>query len=262
MSLEYADNLFKKQEYYRAISEYDRYAFFSSITQKDSNYCFLQITKCYYLGEEYENMISYVNSLIISESQQYFFDKYKGLAYLKLNYPRMSKSLFEKYSNPESVLLKGISELYLREWDLGNITFNSLLNCADDQISDAAKDLSLVAKFSKELYIKNPYLAGFLSIFPGGGYIYTEKYQTAFSSLVLNSLILGSSYELYKKDLNFTASFSLFVSLGFYIGNIYGSILSAAQFNESYRKEYLDNAVAKYIHLVYLKQTHGGNSEN
>ena len=58
-SLSFADNLYAQGEYYRAITEYNRFLFHHSKTVDDSLYAFQQIFKSYYYGKEYNN--SWIN---------------------------------------------------------------------------------------------------------------------------------------------------------------------------------------------------------
>jgi len=94
----------------------------------------------------------------------------------------------------------------------------------------------LTDELDKEAFIpqKDPKLAGFLSIIPGGGYLYCERYQDALIAFLLNGGLILAAYESFDKGHNALGGLITFVGFGFYAGNIYGSVTSAHKFN---RKE-------------------------
>lgn len=82
---------------------------------------------------------------------------------------------------------------------------------------------------------KSPLTAGILSsILPGSGRIYTKDYTNALMSLLF---IGGSAWQSYRRfEKNGISSVSGWIyggiSLGFYLGNIYGSVKSAKRYNK------------------------------
>jgi len=252
----YADYLFNKGEYYRAISEYQRYLFFDADCITDSIYAITQITKCLYFGKDYESVISYVKQIISDNPKEKVLienlNRYAGLSYLKLGYPKSAITFFEQNVNePKSELLIGFSYLCLYEWDLAQKKFESLIHHKDSEISTIAKELTSIAKRGANFSEKKPVIAGILSAFiPGSGYVYTGYYQTAFSSFILNLLLLGSSYELQKNGLRFTGITTFLVSFGWYLGNIYGSITSAIRYNNLNKKKFVDESLKIYMRFV------------
>ena len=96
---------------------------------------------------------------------------------------------------------------------------------------DAADDISM----------KNPVLAGFFSIIPGGGYLYCNRPKDAFMAFLLNGGLIWAAVEAFDNDSPALGSMMTFVELGFYAGNIYGGISSAHKYNEKERVEFIDN---------------------
>ncbi|MHB2149972.1 hypothetical protein ACX8XP_13010 [Calditrichota bacterium LG25] len=102
------------------------------------------------------------------------------------------------------------------------------------------------------LNYKNPTIAGILSAFiPGSGYAYTKHYQTAFSSLLLNTILIGTSYEFQRKNFKFASGTTFLIAFGWYLGNILGSYKSAIRYNEKIRREYLDKRLKRYRKYFY-----------
>ena len=250
----FADNLFEKGEYYRAITEYNRFLFNNAQTSVDSLYAYLQISKSYYFGQDYENAISSITTITstLNEKDKFLFDRYLALSYLKLGFPKSTILVLENNTDePKSKLLLGIAHLYLCEWDSAIDIFTSLDNNSEDEISLSAKELISVLKEGESSGKKKPIFSAVLSaIIPGSGYIYTEKYQTGISSFLVNVLLLGSSYELHKNGFKFTGSTASLISFGWHVGNIYGSFTSAIKYNEMKRENFLNDSCKKYIGFI------------
>jgi tetratricopeptide (TPR) repeat protein len=88
---------------------------------------------------------------------------------------------------------------------------------------------------------KRPGLAGALSIVPGGGYLYCERYQDAFMAFLFNAGLIYAAYEAFDHELYALAGVISFVEIGFYSGNIYGSISSAHKYNQAKDRNLIDH---------------------
>ncbi|WP_319526044.1 tetratricopeptide repeat protein [uncultured Desulfosarcina sp.] len=78
---------------------------------------------------------------------------------------------------------------------------------------------------------KNPTLAGTLSIIPGGGQLYCNRYRDALTAFLVNAGLILASWEAFDNDLPALGGVIAFVEFGFYAGNIYGAMSSAHKFN-------------------------------
>jgi putative component of membrane protein insertase Oxa1/YidC/SpoIIIJ protein YidD len=87
---------------------------------------------------------------------------------------------------------------------------------------------------------KNPGTAAILGIVPGLGYAYAGHYGTAFSSLLLNGLLIWATVDAFA-DGN-PAAGGIFSTLGatFYMGNIVGSYQSVERYNDYQRRVFLE----------------------
>lgn len=87
---------------------------------------------------------------------------------------------------------------------------------------------------------KDPATAAILGIVPGLGYAYAGHYGTAFSSLLLNGLLIWATVDAFA-DGN-PAAGGIFFTLGttFYMGNIVGSYQSAERYNDYQRRVFLE----------------------
>ena len=88
---------------------------------------------------------------------------------------------------------------------------------------------------------KNPGLAGALAIVPGVGYLYCERYQDALIALLVNGGLIWAACEAFHNDLYALVAVITFVEVGFYAGNIYGSVSSAHKYNRKNERQWIDN---------------------
>jgi hypothetical protein len=93
---------------------------------------------------------------------------------------------------------------------------------------------------------KDPTIAGILSaIAPGSGYVYAQKTVTGLTSFVVNGLIVWSlSDALKNKQYGLSATIGAF-GMGWYLGNIIGSVSAANQYNAAFESKILDDAIRK-----------------
>jgi len=89
---------------------------------------------------------------------------------------------------------------------------------------------------------KSPLLAGiFSTLLPGSGKIYTDNISDGITAFILTGLFGYLSYSNFKADHDFRGYLFSGVSLFFYSGNIYGSVISAKIFNEEKENEFRGN---------------------
>jgi tetratricopeptide (TPR) repeat protein len=238
----YAQDLFTAKDYLTAVNEYKRFVYFFPKDER-VEFAMYQVGMSYFLGGHFKEAVNSFKKL----TEQYFDTEYSVKSYFK------------------------ISEAYtaLRAFDLALIDLNNLITITkDENIKDEAyyrigwiyietaswdkarhyfKNISpknrnkfklerLAAELDKESLIpkKDPKLAGFLSIIPGGGYVYCERYQDALIAFLLNGGLILAAYESFDDGNSALGGLLSFVGFGFYAGNIYGAVTSAHKFN---RKE-------------------------
>ena len=175
-----------------------------------------------------------------------------------------------------------ISRCYLRLKDTGNalITLHNLLaHTNDTDVRDEALDAMawiyiergefekaksffqkislknqgryavnmLSTEIEKDVLIprKDPQTAGFLSILPGGGYFYCERYQDALVAFLLNGALILAAWEAFDQGNPALGGVIAAVEFGFYAGNIYGGIASAHKFNDKKTQGFIDSLKEK-----------------
>jgi tetratricopeptide (TPR) repeat protein len=85
---------------------------------------------------------------------------------------------------------------------------------------------------------KSPALAGGLSILPGLGQLYCERYEDALIALLVNGGLIWASVESFGHELYALGSVIGFVETGFYAGNIYGAVGDAHKYNRRAAQEF------------------------
>jgi putative component of membrane protein insertase Oxa1/YidC/SpoIIIJ protein YidD len=93
------------------------------------------------------------------------------------------------------------------------------------------KNLEILNLMQKQKY-KSASVARWLSLIPGGGYLYTGHKGSALTSFVINSLLGYATYTSFKSKNYGIGVLCGFLSLSFYIGNMSGAGRSAIRYNE------------------------------
>jgi tetratricopeptide (TPR) repeat protein len=241
-------------EYYRAITEYYKLLYNTSDQQKKSQ-ILKSIGVCYYDGDDYDGMITFFNknkNLFIADSSLYIEMK---LLYAKSNF--QLGSYVDAVSNLEKVdtsrndslsdeikYYLGLSYAHLGDWDNSYKYIYSIkkepkyLNFREYMLNQK----ETISSFSK----KDPTLAGiFSAVVPGTGYIYCNRVTTGITSFVVNGLLCWSIYDAIKnKQYGLSVSIGFF-GMGWYVGNILGSVSAANQYNANVEENILKNATVK-----------------
>ncbi len=226
--LSFADSLYGRGEYYRAITEYYRCMFKGEYR----DYCHSRIRECYLEGGDYAGLLDYLDGNMAREDRLYV-----ALANLKQDRPDVASIVSDDALDPAKSLIYSLSEAYRGRYTVAE---ERLSKMSDPAYTNLRSDVARIVRENKELDFRSPLLAGILGVVPGLGYAYTGAWQTALSSLLTNAILLGAAYELSEKHLYFSAVSVGAVGLGFYLGNIYGSANAAAKRNKKLRKQHLD----------------------
>jgi len=124
-------------------------------------------------------------------------------------------------------------------WDNARIYFEKISppNREKFRLERLAAELAQEAGIAR----KSPALAGALSIVPGAGQLYCERYQDALIAFLLNGALIWAAYEAFDNDNNALGALLTFVEVGFYAGNIYGAVGSAHKYNRSKNEQFIEN---------------------
>ncbi|MDI6804569.1 MAG: membrane protein insertion efficiency factor YidD [Bacteroidota bacterium] len=246
---QFAEYLVSQKEYYRASTEYMRLHFYATDSSKKLEYL-RKIGLCYYYDADYDgyeqfikdNRQSFSSNQLIKTEMELLLGKiyYYQKKYLK------AISTFEwsgiNIENPfynELQFCIGLSYARLFQWE-NVIKYFAKVDSLSyrGNISKTLCD-SLITVYS--LPTRQPWLAGtFSTIVPGSGYIYSGRPATGVASFIVNGLLFWAGYDAVRNESYGLASALGFFGMGWYVGNIKGSVNAANEYNFNKRNEYLD----------------------
>ncbi|MDP2644545.1 MAG: tetratricopeptide repeat protein [Desulfobacterales bacterium] len=244
---QFAESYFSKGEYFLAIGEYKRFIYFFPQDQRIEKARF-QIGMSFFQSERFQDAIaSFKNLLDIHQNTDLSLKSHFMISqcYLELkDHGRALATLFnlirmtgEVNTQDEAYYKIGWIYLEVAAWEKADLYFGKISpanqrNYQLKRLSDALSKKNLIPK-------KDPRLAGFLSIIPGAGYFYLERYQDALIAFLLNTGFGFAAYESFNDDNYGLGGLFTFVGMGFYSGNIYGAISSAHKYNRNQNEQFI-----------------------
>ena len=246
----FADFLYEQGDYLRAADEYQRYLFYQPQESGQMRY---KIALCYRFAGQTEQAIQKFETLlrVYPESRfasrvyyqigaTYFLtDQFEQSAlFLRETLPR----IIDTRQHAEAEQLIGLSYLMQKQWSEAGEIFKTLQGSEVASVSRKAIVYHNFAETGAHLPTRSPFLAGVLStIVPGAGRLYTGRLGDALTSLFIVSLTGWQAYDGFQRDgLSSAKGWTLGTLSGiFYVGNIYGSVISARVYNRHVADEFL-----------------------
>lgn len=249
---DFAEQYFSKGEYSRAVDEYKRFVYFFPGNDRVERAMY-QCGMAFYLGRRYADAVASFNEVIdkfidselavksyFMASESHIRLNQYGAAVINLhNLITLSNDADVK---DEANYRLGWIYVDTASWDNARLYFEkiSLPNRDKFRLERLSAELAQEAGIAR----KNPALAGALSIVPGGGYLYCERYQDALIAFLLNGALIWAAYEAFDNDNNALGALLTFVEVGFYAGNIYGAVGSAHKYNRGKTEQFIENLKA------------------
>ena len=239
---DYAQDLFSAKDYSTAVNEYKRFIYFFPKDERVELAMF-QVGMSYFLGRHFNESVNSFKKL----TDQYFETEYSIKSYFMISEVYVKLKAFNLALINLNNLIMITQDEDIRDEAYYRIGWIHIETASWDKARHYFKKIStknrnkfrlerLADELDKEKLIpqKDSKLAGFLSIIPGGGYLYCERYQDALIAFLLNGGLIYAAYESFDKGHGALGGLITFVGFGFYAGNIYGAVTSAHKFN---RKE-------------------------
>ena len=231
-SKKYAEFLLSSSQFKFATEEFERLVFMDS-TDSDLKY---KLIYAYRKSGENETGISRLKELSRGQLNTMPQNLSVEYLYLLLNTGKIIEAdIFLKdnltLSNLNNSVFKTCN-LFLAE---NFREANSYVKYAKDNIHDFPVELSLISAHSEKIRFKSPLIAAGLSaIVPGTGKAYTGNYVDGLISLLFVAGNTWQSYKGFSRNGIESVSGWIFggISLGFYVGNIYGSAKAAKRYNK------------------------------
>ena len=244
LQLGLADMFLAEGEYYRAITEYQRFLYFFPEAEQ-ANYARLQIGMAYFRGGEYPQAIEAFARIRQSYPSEHFAKAvfYEGVCRSRLKNPKGAQDDFERVvaaapAAPEAdAALAGLALAALDRNDRDG-SRQTVQRLATDyphtpRGAAAADALALFAEDEKHPR-KSPLLAGALAaVVPGSGHAYAGRPRDGLAAFLVNGLFIAGTV-VALEDENYPAAALLGAAgLPFYLGNIYGASEAARKWNLS-----------------------------
>ena len=245
----FSQDLIEQGEYERAITSLKR---LNSFYPKNSNVIdnLSLISNCYYLNQNYIESNNISNS-ILDKNKTHWPSIIRSIkSFQNLDYYYESNDFIDKHkSNFESnkldtlTLFSTINYIHLNQIDaakniLKNIDSNSLLYEQKNKFTELINN-------ECPLKLKNKKIATLYSIIPGGGYIYTDHYETALSAFIVNLLFYKAAYDAYNTGNYGVGHFCSFLSFSFYFGSMTGSWQLVDKYNKKIKRAFAKKFIIK-----------------
>jgi putative component of membrane protein insertase Oxa1/YidC/SpoIIIJ protein YidD len=245
----FAENLFISREYYRAATEYMRLKYYATDSLQTIEYL-RKIGLCYYFGESYEQFIRYMKEnnerlkihksilsemkILLSKSYYHLGNFQHATSILEIANVSENDKLYDDYK-----FILGVCYAKLFQWDESLENFSAIRSSYNQ--SEIVKTIKVSLTDIGDFPKRTPWVAGtFSAVLPGSGYLYAGRPQTAITSFIVNALLAWSVRDAIRhKSYGLTATFGFF-GLGWYFGNIIGSINAVNEYNYQVKNNYVD----------------------
>ena len=248
--LKFADFLYTQGDYLRAAGEYQRYLFYQPQESAQIRY---KIAVCYRFGGKTEQAIQGFETLLRTDPKSQFASRayYQiGATYFLMDqFDQAARFLHEALpritdtrQHAEAEQLIGLSYLNQKRWSEASEVFKTLQASDMLPIREKAVAYHNYAEQGARLPTRSPFLAGTLStIVPGAGRLYTGRLGDALTSLFTVGFTGWQAYDGFRRDgISSVKGWTLGTLCGiFYVGNIYGSVISARVYNRHVTDEFL-----------------------
>lgn len=254
--LAYAYALFKNRQYVKAAQEYQRFTFFFP-NHAQTRTAQFRAGQSYFLAKDPGTAISMFQPLTSLDppddlSVEAFFKLSE--CYLTMNAPTHAVVQLNNVialTNDESVRDRahyriGWIHIEMFDWKgarqaFGRLTPNGRERHGLHQLDSALAESASIPR-------KNPALSGTLSIIPGGGQLYCQRYEDALIAFSLNALFIWAAYDAFDNEQYGLGGLVSFVGLGFYIGNIYGAVNDAHKYNHMQKQQFTNKLLQYQVH--------------
>jgi predicted negative regulator of RcsB-dependent stress response len=263
----FAEQTMEKGEHLRAVVEFERFLQFFPEDKKAPR-ARLLIARCYMGTKDYESARKTLNEVL----NGYKGTLVGGKALFLLGESYYEQGLYDEaqhyfkgviaaYPDPDlrnnAVYRLGWIQMQTGKWQEASETFKAVR--PGSPLFPNAQDLSARSLGGEFLPYKDPTAAGALSVFPGLGHAYCERYKDGMVAFLLNGLFIWATLQAFHEDQEVLGAILGFVELGFYSGTIYSAVNSAHKYNRKAKDDFLQGLPdAVDLSLFATKEGHIG----
>ena len=243
----FANHLYQEQDFYRALSEYQRFVFLFPADPRVSK-AELQIGRCYRREGRPNKAISHFLGLYKRKAEETIGRE----ALLEMvatreeqkRYPEAiywTKQFIERYSDYPEIDAVYLSLAWLQidsgKYDEAIATLDLIQ--PDSASYSRAKSISQALRQRPERSEKSPQTAGVLSaVLPGAGHLYAGRPEQAISSFLLNATFITGAVVAFHNDSPVLGGILVFFELGWYVGGIRSAAQAAREENREREQRY------------------------
>jgi len=244
----FPDSLFKYGFFNLAQYEYLKLLFNSPLSPDSIQKLANKVAISFLIRGEYADGIKWCEDIIESYNKINFCDLKltKAVMLLKQGYYKIGYETIESIQDggnseikSRKALLGGCSLAY--QWKLSESIRQWSRIPNDNSLRPIADRYILLTKDAKKIKFLNPTFGSFLGIIPGLGYFYAGHYKTAISAVTVIGLTSWATVASFKNDVRGIGYLSGFLTVGWYVGNIYGSNKACKRANKYKKQSYLRN---------------------
>ncbi len=244
-SKKYANFLFMSTEYRLAVNEFERVVFMD----KDDEEAKLHLLKSYRLSQQYDKGLKRSTYFypFVTQMPQEIFIEYAKMLLLTKSFTQLDAllNLPLRLSSDNLCLLKSASCISQANWRDAENYVSKI-----QESNEYYKPLSLLVQEGKNINYKSPLLSGALSaLVPGMGKVYLGYWRDGLLALLATGVSSWQSYRGFNKEGISSVYGWIYgcLSVGLYIGNVYGSVKAANKYN------YVKNhEIRQRIEKVYI----------
>jgi len=263
----FAEQTMEKADYLRAVVEFERFLHFFP-EDKNVPKARLLIARCYLKAKDYESARKTLNETLgvyqgtLTGGKALFL---MGESYYEQGVYEEAELYFKgvlgAYADPElrnsAAYRLGWIQMQTGQWQEASETFKTV--GAGSPLFLNAQDLSLQSLGGEQLPYKDPTTAGVMSVVPGLGHVYCERYKDGLVAFLLNGLFIWATIESFQEDQEVLGAILGFIELGFYSGTIYSAVNSAHKHNRKLKNDFLQALPdAMDLNLFATKEGHIG----
>jgi tetratricopeptide (TPR) repeat protein len=243
----FAEQTMEKGDPLRAIVEFERFLQFFPEDKRVPN-ARLLIAQCYMKAKDYESgrkilnevMNGYKGTLAGGKALFLMGESYyeQGLYEEAERYFRGVVAVYPELELKNSAVYRiGWIQMQTGKWHEASETFKNV--GAGSPLFSNAQDLSAKSLGGELLPYKDPPTAGVLSVVPGLGHAYCERYKDGLVAFLLNGLFIWATIEAFHEDQEVLGGILGFVELGLYSGTFYSAVNSAHKHNRKLKNDFL-----------------------
>jgi len=244
----FAEQLYQTGQYYRALTEYQRFRSYYPEHEMSENVMF-KIGLCYFNGEKYQEGASAFDDMnrqfpdtplgkeaVLMAGECYRKEGTMSIALER--YSTLAENSIQEETTVKAVYAMGI--LYSENGMLEKARESFQRLEENPSYSQLSQELVENVDAHKKGKRKSPVAAGIMAIIPGLGHLYCERPRDALVSFLVNGLFTWGAVESFRQRQNVLGGILAFFELGWYLGNIHSAVGSAHKYNRYQQKTFVE----------------------